>query len=199
MKALSIGRDQACDIVVHDSTDVISRRHAILNISSSGKMTIVDQSRNGTYVNGIRISPNVPVPVTRKDIVSLAHIAKLDWNSVPVTVSPMRYIIMGGIALLLIVCGYFAYQHYSDNTDYDDVPVKVQTDSIDKKESNVEKPDSVDKGKADKEKSDSIKQDKKKETAPKDKVDKKNKKKEKKESETKEANDSTNSSKRSIG
>ena len=48
MKALSIGREQGCDIVINDSTDVISRRHAILNISSSGKITIVDQSRNGT-------------------------------------------------------------------------------------------------------------------------------------------------------
>lgn len=83
MKALSIGREQGCDIVINDSTDVISRRHAILNISSSGKITIVDQSRNGTYVNGIRISQNVPVPVTRKDIISFAHVAKLDWNAVP--------------------------------------------------------------------------------------------------------------------
>lgn len=37
MKALSIGRDQECDIIINDATDVISRRHATLNISSSGK------------------------------------------------------------------------------------------------------------------------------------------------------------------
>ena len=83
MKTYSIGRDLNCDIVINDSTDVISRRHALLNITPSGKMTIIDQSSNGTYVNGIRISQNVPVPVTRKDIVSLAHVAKLDWNQVP--------------------------------------------------------------------------------------------------------------------
>ena len=82
MKALSIGRDMSCDIVLHDNTDVISRRHAILNITSSGKMTIVDQSRNGTYVNGIKISANVPVPVTRKDVISFAHVSQLDWNLV---------------------------------------------------------------------------------------------------------------------
>ena len=41
MKALSIGRDQECDIIINDATDVISRRHATLNISSSGKITIV--------------------------------------------------------------------------------------------------------------------------------------------------------------
>ena len=77
MKALSIGREQGCDIVINDSTDVISRRHAILNISSSGKITIVDQSRNGTYVNGIRISQNVPVPVTRKDIISFDNMLEM--------------------------------------------------------------------------------------------------------------------------
>lgn len=67
MKVYSIGREHGCDILINDNTDVISRRHAVLNVSPSGKMTIVDQSHNGTYVNGIRISPNVPVPVTRKD------------------------------------------------------------------------------------------------------------------------------------
>lgn len=114
MKALSIGRDQSCDIVINDSTDVISRRHAILNISSLGKMTIVDLSRNGTYVNGIRITPNVQVPITRKDVISLAHVAKLDWNLVPLSYSIMRYVILGCVALLLLICAYFAYQHYID-------------------------------------------------------------------------------------
>lgn len=70
MKAYSIGREMGCDIVINDSTDVISRRHATLNVYPSGKMTIIDMSQNGTYVNGIKISPNVPVPVTRKDNIS---------------------------------------------------------------------------------------------------------------------------------
>ena len=117
MKALSIGRDLACDFVINDSTDIISRRHAILNISSSGKLTLVDQSRNGTYVNGIRISPNVPVPVSRKDIVSFAHVAKLDWNAVPASNSTMRYMIMGAIGVLIAVCGFFAYQSLGDDND----------------------------------------------------------------------------------
>lgn len=84
-KVYSIGRETGCNIVINDSTDVISRRHAILSVSSNGKMTITDQSHNGTYVNGIRISPNVPVPVTRQDNVSFAHVAQLDWNQVPGT------------------------------------------------------------------------------------------------------------------
>ena len=196
MKALSIGRDQACDIVVHDSTDVISRRHAILNISSSGKMTLVDQSRNGTYVNGIRISPNVPFPVTRKDIVSLAHVAKLDWNMVPNIASPMRYAIMGVIAVLLLICGYFAYQHYSTP----DKPEKNVPEIVEKKDSTDEKTkkepkDSIDnKNKTKKETPDSVNQKKKKENPKKD-----NKKDDKKAPSKEEPKDSTANNRRSIG
>ena len=80
MKVYSIGREVGCDIVINDNSDVISRRHATLNVSPTGKMTIVDLSHNGTYVNGIRIAQNVPVPVTRKDNVSFAHVARLDWS-----------------------------------------------------------------------------------------------------------------------
>lgn len=102
MKVYSIGRETGCDIVINDSTDVISRRHAILNVTSMGKMTIVDQSHNGTYVNGIRISPNVPVPVTRKDSVSFAHVARLDWNRVPKSGTAIKYSIIGLVALAVI-------------------------------------------------------------------------------------------------
>ena len=52
MKVYSIGREIGCDIIIDDNTDIISRRHAVLNVSPSGKMTIIDQSQNGTYVNG---------------------------------------------------------------------------------------------------------------------------------------------------
>lgn len=197
MKALSIGRDQACDIVIHDSTDVISRRHAILNIYPSGKMTIVDQSRNGTYVNGIRISPNVPFPVTKKDIVSLAHIAKLDWNAVPNTPSLMRYAIMGIIAVLLLVCGYFAYQHYSTPVNPNkNVPTKVEkADSIDEKKQKNPNDSVDDNNKGKKENPDTISKGKKKVT-PKNKDEKNNKKDSPKE----EPKDSTTkNNRRSIG
>lgn len=114
MKAYSIGREAGCDITINDSTDVISRRHAILNVAPSGKMTIVDQSSNGTYVNGIRISPNVPVPVTRKDNVSFAHVARLDWNLIPKQVSVMQYVIIGAIALAVIIGCIIAFMLLSE-------------------------------------------------------------------------------------
>lgn len=110
MKVYSIGREHGCDILINDNTDVISRRHAVLNVSPSGKMTIVDQSHNGTYVNGIRISPNVPVPVTRKDNISFAHVARLDWNMVPKSNSAiLRYVVIGVVALVAVIGGVVGY------------------------------------------------------------------------------------------
>ena len=107
MKTYSIGRDPGCDIVINDTTDVISRRHAILNISPSGKMTIVDQSTNGTYINGIKISSNAPVPVTRKDTISFAHVAKLDWGQVPSSNKVAKFVILGTLALVILGCGSY--------------------------------------------------------------------------------------------
>ena len=110
MKVYSIGREHGCDIFINDNTDVISRRHAVLNVSPSGKMTIVDQSHNGTYVNGIRISPNVPVPVTRKDNISFAHVARLDWNMVPKSNSSiLKYVVIGFVARILVIGGVVGY------------------------------------------------------------------------------------------
>lgn len=82
-KILTIGRDAQCDICINDSTDVVSRNHAVLEIGKNGKYFITDQSRNGTYVNGMRISQNEKVPVTRNDVISLAHVRELDWAVVP--------------------------------------------------------------------------------------------------------------------
>ena len=108
MKSYSIGRDNACDIVLNDHTDVISRRHAVLTVSSSGKMTITDQSTNGTYINGQKISANVPVPVTRKDSVSFAHVSTLDWNMIPKSSQWLTYLLIGlGVAAVAAACIIF--------------------------------------------------------------------------------------------
>lgn len=78
----TIGRDPQADIVINDGSDVVSRLHAILRFNGR-KMTIEDRSKNGTHINGIRISSGVQVPVTRKDRITFSHVADLDWNSVP--------------------------------------------------------------------------------------------------------------------
>lgn len=84
MKTITIGRGDGANIIIDN--EMISRRHAILKISTSGKMEIVDMGRNGTFVNGIKLRPNVPFPVTRKDVVRFADQDspfKLDWDLVP--------------------------------------------------------------------------------------------------------------------
>ena len=127
MKSYSIGRDNACDIVLNDHTDVISRRHAVLTVSSSGKMTITDQSTNGTYINGQKISPNVPVPVKRKDTISFAHVSTLDWNMIPKSNQWLTYLLIGiGMAAIVAACVIFVPQVIDKS---DDVPIDV-VDSV---------------------------------------------------------------------
>ena len=133
MKVYSIGREVGCDIVINDNSDATSRRHATLTVMPSGKMTITDQSRNGTYVNGIKISPNVAVPVTRKDNISFAHVYRLDWNQIPKPVSILQYVIYGLIALAVIVGGIIGYSLLfgsKTSTDGGDTP-KIPTEQAD--------------------------------------------------------------------
>lgn len=110
-KIYTIGRDEGCDIVIPDSTDVISRLHATIRIESNDKIFIIDQSRNGTYVNGMKMSSNVEIPVSRKDVVSFAHIYNLDWSLVPkhkgntikmIFIILASLIVMTGIAYAII-------------------------------------------------------------------------------------------------
>lgn len=145
MKTYSIGRDLNCDIVINDSTDVISRRHALLNVTPSGKMTIVDQSSNGTYVNGIRISPNVPVPVTRKDIVSLAHVAKLDWNQIPRENQWLKYVIALAAAVMVIIgviCGLDYFKKSGGDVQPEGSSIQ-QVDSAALKQKEIARQDSL--------------------------------------------------------
>ena len=148
MKVYSIGREEGCDIIINDNSDVISRRHATLNVTSSGKMTIIDLSHNGTYVNGIRISQNVPVPVTRKDNVSFAHVARLDWNLIPNTSAVIiRWTIIGVLALLLIIGGIWGFNAWSGDptsgggdapTVADSTELKMEKEKIEQKEKQIQ-------------------------------------------------------------
>ena len=64
-------------------------------------MTITDLSSNGTYVNGIKIAPNVPFPVTRKDSVSFAHVANLDWDVIPKSRRWITWLIVGLVVAVI--------------------------------------------------------------------------------------------------
>lgn len=108
----SIGRDPGCDIYLFDEQNLISRTHAILKVGKGGKYFILDQSMNGTYINGIKITPGVQVPVTRKDVITFAHVADLDWDQVPKSgSSALKISIISVVVLLLLgAAGYFGYE-----------------------------------------------------------------------------------------
>jgi pSer/pThr/pTyr-binding forkhead associated (FHA) protein len=142
MRTYSIGRDQGCNIVISDSTDVVSRCHALLNVTSMGKMFIIDQSTNGTYVNGIKITPRTPVPVTRRDIISFAHVAQLDWNKVPRSAEWAKYAITIGAIVIIAIGGVVGYRHFSPNKGKNDAP-KTQVDSAVAKTRPTSKKDST--------------------------------------------------------
>lgn len=98
MKILTIGRGEDADIQLNQAE--ISRRHANIRYGMFGKMEIRDLSLNGTSINGRRLPPNKFVPVSRKDIVSFADVAKLDWKQVP---DPMKPYKIGGIIVIAII------------------------------------------------------------------------------------------------
>lgn len=101
MKTITIGRGADCNIVLSDAK--ISRKHALLKLYPMGKMEIVDFSVNGTFVNGIKISKNVPVPVSRKDTVTFAYAERLDWSLVPNSLGLIRMIAGAVIAIITII------------------------------------------------------------------------------------------------
>ena len=112
-KIYTIGRDGGCDIVIPDNTDVISRLHATIRVESNNKIYLTDQSRNGTYINGMKMSSNVEIPVSRKDVVSLANIYDLDWSLVPKQKSKTKILLVTAllVALLAGIAYFFLGKH----------------------------------------------------------------------------------------
>lgn len=109
-KIYTIGRDEGCDIVIPDSTDVISRLHATIRVESNDKIYLTDQSRNGTYINGMKMSSNVEIPVSRKDVISLAHVCDLDWSLVPRQKSKTKILLVAFLFVAIIVgIAYFFF------------------------------------------------------------------------------------------
>lgn len=102
MKVITIGRSEDNYLVLEDNQNMISRQHATLRIYNTGKMEIVSTGTNGTFVNGFRIKPNIPHKVTRKDVISFAHVRQLDWNLIPDPYRYVRWALLGVLICLLI-------------------------------------------------------------------------------------------------
>lgn len=105
MKKLIIGRNNACDIIIYDTSDLVSRKQAVLTYSFWGKMVLYDTSNNGTYVNGQKMETGKGLRVTRKDKVNFARITDLDWNDVkdPYRKAKLFTAIGGAVFIILTI------------------------------------------------------------------------------------------------
>ena len=78
-RVLLAGADASCDLVVPDPT--VSSRHCRLTQYEHG-FTLEDLgSTNGTFVDGVRLPPRQPIPVTRRHRITLGPVALLPWPS----------------------------------------------------------------------------------------------------------------------
>ena len=86
MKVITIGKSKNNDVVIDDGH--VSRHHCQL-ISDGGQYRIVDlQSRNGTFVNGRRISGEMRLGAN--DVVNIGK-TKLQWKKYIGGVHPQKY------------------------------------------------------------------------------------------------------------
>lgn len=81
---ISIGRGGAdlwVDLPLYTS-DEISREHARLQRdASSGRFTIIDQSRNGTWVNGKRLAKGGQMELPDRAEIGIAEVVKLNFEA----------------------------------------------------------------------------------------------------------------------
>lgn len=131
-KVYTIGRDPQSDIVINDNTDVVSRLHATIRIEGS-KMFLIDQSQNGTYVNGMRMSANEEIPVTREDTISFANVAELDWTLLPdpkkAQMKTIGILVATLIAIAAIVFGVLYFMDDKGKTTKEEPKTTITTDS----------------------------------------------------------------------
>ena len=89
------------DIQISGAT--VSRYHATVKHGKDGKMYIVDHSKNGTTVDGVRISPNTPVRIKKSSAVVCGGVP-VNTSSLPWPSSTWKYVV-GIAASLVIIAG----------------------------------------------------------------------------------------------
>lgn len=69
----TLGRGSACNYVFRASCVEISRIHAIIRYDArSGESSVADcRSQNGTFLNGERLAPDVPRPLSGGDVLQI--------------------------------------------------------------------------------------------------------------------------------
>lgn len=81
MRLISIGKSSSCTVCIPN--DYVSSYHAEILLLDNGDIFLTDcGSKNGTFLNGKRISPNVDVPVHRGDRIEFDTVS-LNWGVIP--------------------------------------------------------------------------------------------------------------------
>ena len=81
MRLISIGKSSSCTVCIPN--DYVSSYHAEILLLDNGDIYLTDcGSKNGTFLNGKRITPNVDVPVRRGDRIEFDTVL-LNWGSIP--------------------------------------------------------------------------------------------------------------------
>lgn len=130
MEQYSIGRGDDCRIRLADVTQRVSRNHATLKVMDNGKIFITDHSANGTYLNGIKISPNVDFPVKRGDSISFANVAELNWVTIPRKLNRTILYLMIGIAILATIILAVIFVVNSNQTPPDSTTIQLPDTSV---------------------------------------------------------------------
>lgn len=85
------------------SGSTVSRYHATVKHGRDGKMYIVDHSKNGTTVDGVKITPNTPYRIKKKSSVVCGGVP-VDLNRLPWPGNAWKYV-LGIAASLLVLVG----------------------------------------------------------------------------------------------
>ena len=126
MKKLIIGRNNTCDIIIPDTSDLVSRKQAVLTYTFLGKMVLYDTSNNGTYVNGQKLENGKGCRVTRKDKINFARIADFDWDEVKDPYRKMK--ITAAIGIVAIVLTAFILALWFSRTGEDVILTPSKTE-----------------------------------------------------------------------
>lgn len=125
MKKIILGRGEDCDVYLNDTKGLISRKHAIMKINPIGHYEITDVSKNGTFINGIRMKPHIPYKVKRKDVIVFANSLKLDWDDIPDSSKWIKIGLLGMMVLLAVIIIGLVFIFDSSRQSSNDQPLQV--------------------------------------------------------------------------
>ena len=131
-RSFTIGRNPLNDIYIDDPSNVISRSHATIRVDGR-KFFITDHSTNGTYRNGIKLTPGIEYPVTKDDEVSFGGLYTFDWAMIPKPKTSLSAVILYVVSILVLAAlcigAFYLLPKFRNAPDNNSVVVEPQKDT----------------------------------------------------------------------